>query len=32
LERGDEQAADKTEDEDVALHDGVAKKYIPAYP
>ena len=27
LEGGDEEAADKTEDEDVALHNGVAKKY-----
>jgi hypothetical protein len=32
LEGGDEEAAHKTEDEDVALHDGVVKKYIPAYP
>ena len=32
LEGGDEEAADETEDEDVALHDGVVKKYIPAYP
>jgi hypothetical protein len=32
LEGGDEQAADETEDEHVALHDGVVKKYIPAYP
>jgi hypothetical protein len=32
LEDGDEEAADETEDEDVALHDGVVKKYIPAYP
>lgn len=32
LEGGDEEAADQTEDEDVALHDEVAKKYIPAYP
>jgi hypothetical protein len=29
---GDEQAAGETEDEDVALDDGVAKKYIPACP
>jgi hypothetical protein len=29
LEGGDEEAADETEDEDVALHDGVVKKYIP---
>ena len=29
LQRGDKEAADKTEDEDVALHDGVVKKYIP---
>jgi hypothetical protein len=27
LEDGDEQTADETEDEDVALHDGVMKKY-----
>jgi len=27
LEDGDEDAADETEDEDVALHDGVVKKY-----
>jgi hypothetical protein len=27
LEGGDEEAADETEDEDVALHDGVEKKY-----
>jgi len=27
LEGGDEEAADETEDEDVALHDGVVKKY-----
>jgi hypothetical protein len=32
LKGGDEQAADKTEDEDMALHDGVVKKYILAYP
>jgi hypothetical protein len=32
LEGGDEEAADETEDEDVALHNGVVKKYIPAYP
>ena len=32
LEGGDEEAADETEDEDVALHDGVVKKYILAYP
>ncbi len=32
LEGGDEEAADETEDENVALHDGVVKKYIPAYP
>ena len=31
LEGGDEEAADETEDEDVALHDGAAKKYIPAH-
>lgn len=31
LQGGDEQAADQTEDEDVALHDGVVQKYIPAY-
>jgi hypothetical protein len=30
LEGGDEDAADKTKDEDVALHDRVVKKYIPA--
>jgi hypothetical protein len=29
-EGGDEEAADETEDEDVALHDGVVKKYILA--
>jgi len=27
LQGGDEEAADQTEDEDVALHDGVVKKY-----
>ena len=27
LEGGDEEAADETEDEDMAPHDGVAKKY-----
>jgi hypothetical protein len=27
LEDGDEEAADETEDEDVALHGGVVKKY-----
>jgi hypothetical protein len=32
LQSGDEEAADQTEDEGVALHDGVVKKYIPAYP
>src|ERR1700679_2830672 len=32
LEGGDEEAADQAEDEDVALHDGVVKKYIPARP
>ena len=32
LEYGDEEAAGETEDEDVALHDGAVKKYIPAYP
>jgi hypothetical protein len=32
LEGDDEEAAHDTEDEDVALHDGVVKKYIPAYP
>ena len=31
LEGGDEEAADETEYEDMALHDGVVKKYIPAY-
>ena len=31
LEGGDEEAADETEDEDVALHDGVVKKYILAW-
>ncbi len=31
LEGGDEEAADETEDEDVALHDGVVKKYISTY-
>jgi hypothetical protein len=30
LKGGDEQSAHETEDEDVALHDGVEKKYIPA--
>ena len=30
LEGGDEEATDKTEDEDVALHDGDVKKYISA--
>jgi hypothetical protein len=30
LQGGDEEAADETEDEDVALHDGVVKKYIPS--
>ena len=29
LEGGDADATDETEDEDVALHDGVVKKYIP---
>ena len=32
LEGGDQQAADETEDEDMALHAGVVKKYIPACP
>jgi hypothetical protein len=32
LEGGDEEAADETKDENVALHDGVVKKYSPAYP
>ena len=32
LEGGDEEAADETEDEDVALHDGDVKKYILDYP
>ena len=32
LEGGDEEAADETEDEDVALHDRAVKKYILAYP
>jgi len=32
LEGGDEEAADKTEDEDMALHDGVVKKYIAVEP
>jgi hypothetical protein len=27
LEGGDKEAADKTEDEDVALHDRIVKKY-----
>jgi hypothetical protein len=27
LEGGDEEATDETEDEDVALHDGIVKKY-----
>ena len=30
LKDGNKEAADETEDEDVALHDGVVKKYIPA--
>ena len=30
LEGGDEEAADEAEDEGVALHDGVVKKYISA--
>jgi hypothetical protein len=29
LQNGDEEAADETEDESVALHDGIVKKYIP---
>src|SRR6202012_3851382 len=32
LEGGDEKAADEAEDENVTLHDGVAKKYISALP
>ena len=32
LEGGDEEAADNTEDEDVAPHDGVVKKYTPPAP
>ncbi len=32
LEDGDEEAADNTEDEHVALHDRTVKKYILAYP
>jgi ApbE superfamily uncharacterized protein (UPF0280 family) len=32
LEGGDEEAADETEDEGVALHDEVVKKYILANP
>jgi hypothetical protein len=32
LEDGDEEAADETEDDDVAPHDGDEKKYISAYP
>jgi hypothetical protein len=32
LESGDEQAADDTEDKDVALHDAVAKKYTRCHP
>ena len=32
LQGGDEEAADETEDEDVALNGGVVKKYIPACP
>ena len=28
LEGGDQEAANDTEDEDVALHDGIVKKYI----
>jgi hypothetical protein len=30
LEGGDEESADETEDEDVALHDAIVKQYIPA--
>jgi hypothetical protein len=32
LKRGDEEAADETENENVALHDVVVKKYIPRLP
>jgi hypothetical protein len=32
LEGGDEQAADETEDEDVALHDGVREEVYPRLP
>jgi hypothetical protein len=32
LEDGNEDATDKTEDEDVALHHDDVKKYIPACP
>jgi hypothetical protein len=32
LKGGNEEAADETEDEDMAFHDGVVKKYIPACP
>lgn len=32
FEGGDQEAADETEDENVALHDGVVKKYIPDNP
>ena len=32
LEGGDEEAADETEDEDVALHDGVGKSISPPAP
>ena len=32
LEGGDEEAADQTEDDYVAPHDGVVKKYILACP
>jgi hypothetical protein len=31
LEGGNEEAADETKDENVALHDGVVKKYNPAF-
>jgi hypothetical protein len=32
LEDGNEEPANETEDENMALHDEVVKKYIPAHP
>jgi len=32
LQGGDEEATDDAEDDDVALHDRVLKKYIPVFP